>query len=152
MERRMSQKEVQIIMTTITMLLIIGWYVWYVYKKFVAGNPEIINDFQFWGKQFLIFIPIMVGTMIAFFIVFAIIKKAVTDEDLDTKSDEMDKLIELKAMRIAHWMYALGFIFAMGSQAIGMQPWVLFVTLISSCFLSGLVEAMVKIYYYRKGV
>ena len=64
----------------------------------------------------------------------------------------MDKLIELKTLRISSWVYSLGFVLAMGSQAIGMQPWVLFVTLISSCFLGGVASGIAQIYYYKRGI
>jgi hypothetical protein len=41
---------------------------------------------------------------------------------------------------------------AMGSQAIDMKPWVMFVTLISSGFLSSMVSELARFYFYRKGV
>jgi hypothetical protein len=41
---------------------------------------------------------------------------------------------------------------AMGAIALGLQPWVMFVTLIASGFVSELISGSVKIYYYRKGV
>ena len=152
MEKKFFNKEKEIITTTISMLLIIIFYTWYVYQKKVAGNLEIINDFQFWGKSFLLMIPIMVGALIIIMIIFAIIHKIITNEDLPTRTDEMDRLINLKALRISHGTYSIGFLLAMGSQAIGMQPWVMFVTLISSCFIGALAEGITKIYFYRKGV
>jgi hypothetical protein len=138
--------------TTISMLVILGLYSLYVYNRYVAGDPGIINNFRFWGKSMMILIPVMIVAMIIIHIIFAIINKIVTNEDIPTITDEMDRLIELKALRISHWIYSLGFILAMGSQAIGMQPWVLFVTLISSCFLGGIIEGLAKIYFYRKGI
>ncbi len=152
MEKKFFNKEKEIITATISILLILIFYSWFVYQKKVAGNPEIINDFQFWGKSFLFMIPIMVVALIIIFIVFAIIHKIVTNEDINSITDEMDRLINLKALRVSHWTYSLGFLLAMGSQAIGMQPWVLFVTLISSCFIGTLAEGITKIYFYRKGV
>ena len=152
MEKKFFNKEQEIITTIISMLLIIIFYTWYVYQKKVVGNPEIINDFQFWGKSFLLLIPIMVGGMIVIFIVFAIIHKIITNADIDTRTDEMDRFINLKAAKASQWTYSSGFILAMVSQAIGMQPWVLFVVLISSCFIGAIAEGITKIYFYRKGV
>ncbi len=152
MERKISNKEKEIITTTISLLLILVIYAWYVYQKHVIGNPEIINDFKFWGKSFMIMIPIMIGALILIYIVFAIIHKIVTKEEISTLSDEMDRLIDLKALRISHWTYSFGFLLAMGSQAIGMQAWVLFVTLIASCFIGTIAEGVAKIYFYRRGV
>lgn len=85
-------------------------------------------------------------------IIFAIINKMVTNEDMPTTDDERDKLIELKSTRISHWIFTIGFMLAMGSQAIDMKPWVMFVTLISSGFLSSMVSELARFYFYRKGV
>jgi hypothetical protein len=46
----------------------------------------------------------------------------VTNEDMPTTDDERDKLIELKSTRISHWIFTIGFMLAMGSQAIDMKP------------------------------
>jgi hypothetical protein len=40
---------------------------------------------------------------------------------------------------------------AMGSLAMGMKPYVMFLTLISSGFLASLASEVAKIIYYRKG-
>jgi hypothetical protein len=66
-------------------------------------------------------------------------------------TDERDKLIELKSIRIAHWIFIIGFMTAMGSLAFGMKPYVMFLTLISSGFLASLASEVAKIIYYRKG-
>ena len=76
----------------------------------------------------------------------------VTNEDMPTTDDERDKLIDLKSIRISHWIFTIGFMLAMGSQAIDMKPWVMFVTLISSGFLSSMVSELARFYFYRKGV
>jgi hypothetical protein len=40
----------------------------------------------------------------------------------------------------------------MGSQAIGMKPWVMFITLIFSGFIAAIISEIAKIYFYRKGI
>jgi hypothetical protein len=152
MEGKMYRKETQVLITLISLILIPGIYALYVYNKFIAGNPDILNNFQFWGKRFMVLVPIMIVAMIAIHIIFAIINKIVTKEDIPMENDEMDKLIELKSLRISHWTYSTGFLLAMGALAVGMQPWVMFVVLISSCFLGGIVESIAKIIFYRKGI
>lgn len=97
-------------------------------------------------------IPIAIVAQIIIHIIFAIINKMVTNEDMPTTDDERDKLIELKSIRISHWIFTIGFMLAMGSQAIDMKPWVMFVTLISSGFLSSMVSELARFYFYRKGV
>lgn len=152
METKMYRKETRIIFTLISTILIFGLYALYVYRKYIDGNPDILNDFRFWGKTFLIFIPVAIVAEIIIHIIFAIISKILTNEDMPAISDEMDKLIELKALRVSHWTFTLGFISAMGLLAFGVQPYVMFIVLISSGFLGSIAEGITQIYFYRKGV
>jgi hypothetical protein len=147
----MEQKEKSILVSLISSILILGFYALYVYKKFVAGNPEILNDFSFWGKAFLILIPVTIVAQIIIQIVFAIIHKVTTNEDLSMMDDERDKLIELKAIKISHWVFITGFLLAMGSQAISMPAYTMFVLLISSGFASSIISDIARIYFYRRG-
>jgi hypothetical protein len=148
----MDQKEKQILVTSISMIAIFVCYSLYVYYKYVADNIAIIDDFKFWGKAFLIFIPVTIIAQIIIHIVFAIINKMVTNEDMDTRSDERDKLIDLKAIRISHWIFTIGFLFAMASLAFGLPPYLMFITLFASGLVSSIISEVAKIYFYRKGV
>ncbi len=147
----MYQKEKQILVSMITMILILGSYSLYVYYKYLAGNSDVLNDFKFWGKAYLILIPVSIAAQIIIHIIFFAINKIVTNECPPDITDERDKLIELKAIRIAHWTFIVGFILSMGSQAMGMQPWVMFVTLIYAGFIAAIASESAKIYFYRKG-
>jgi hypothetical protein len=151
MKRNIARKEKMILVEMINTILILGLYSLYVYEKYVSVNPDIINDFRFWGRAFLILIPVTIAAQIIIHIVFAIINKIVTDEDISAIKDERDKLIELKAIRISHWIYTLGFLFAMASQAIGMKPWAMFITLVASGLISTLASEIARLYFYRKG-
>ena len=85
-------------------------------------------------------------------IVFIIINKIITDEDAPKITDERDKLIELKSIRISHWIFVLGFLLAMGAMAIEMPVWVMFITLIYAGFVASIAAEISKIYFYRKGI
>jgi hypothetical protein len=147
----MEQKEKQIIASIIGSILIIGGYSLFVYQKYIAPNPAIIDDLRFWGKAFLVLIPVGIVVQILIHIVFAIVHKIVSGEDIATLSDERDRMVELKSIRISHWLFTLGFFLAMGSQALGMRPWVMFVTLIGSGFVAAVVSEGAKILFYRRG-
>ncbi len=147
----MFPKEKQILASLFTSVLILGFYSFFVYENYISGNPEIINDFKFWGTAFLILIPISIVAQIIIHIIFHIINKMVTNEDIPDFEDERDKLIELRSIRISHWIFTAGFLIAMGSQAFGMQPWVMFVLLIASGFSAGTISEIAKFYYYRRG-
>lgn len=148
----MGHQEKQSIVSIIGSVLIIGFYTMYVYKNYVAGDPEILNDFQFWGKSFLWLIPIGIVVQIVIHILFAIGNRIVTQEDMPDITDERDKLIELKSIRISHWIFTVGFMLSMGSLAFGMKPYVMFITLLTSGFLASLTAEVAKIIYYRRGV
>jgi hypothetical protein len=66
-------------------------------------------------------------------------------------SDERDKFIELRALRNALYVFTGGFFLAMGSLALGMPPSVMFIVLMCSGYVSGLVGDGSQIYFYRKG-
>jgi hypothetical protein len=148
----MDQKEKQILVTSISMIAIFVCYSLYVYHNYIVGNLAILDDFRFWGKTFLILIPVTIVSQIIIHILFAIFNKIATNEDMDTKSDERDKLIDLKAIQISHWVFTLGFLVAMASLAFGMRPYVMFITLFASGLVSSLISEIAKIYFYRKGV
>lgn len=147
----MYQKEKEILVSVISSVLIIVFYSLYVYHNYFSVHPEIINDFKFWGKAFLVLIPVSIVAQIVIHIIFAIINKIVTNEEISDITDERDKLIELKTIRISHWIFILGFLLSMASQAAGMQPWVMFVTLIYSGFVASIISELIKLYYYRRG-
>lgn len=148
----MDTKEKQILVTVITSFLIVAGYSYHVYLTQVIDNIQIIDDVKFWGKSFLILIPVALIGQIIVHIIFAIINKIVTNEDLDHRSDERDKLIELKTIRISHWVFMVGFLLAMSTLAMGMQIWVMFIVLLVSGFIASMLSELMKIYYYRKGI
>jgi len=147
----MGHQEKQSIVSIIGSVLVIGFYSLYVYRNYIQADLELLNDFQFWGKSFLYLIPVAIVVQIVIHIIFAIANRIITQEDLPDFTDERDKLIELKSIRISHWIFILGFMLAMGSLAMGMKPYIMFLTLISSGFLASLASEVAKIIYYRKG-
>jgi hypothetical protein len=152
MKEPMSYQEKLSILSLINTILILGFYSLYVYNKYIAVNSEIIYDLKFLGKAFLILIPFTIVVQIVMHILFVIFNKIITMEDPPKKEDEMDKLIELKSIRISHWVFIVGFFSAMASQAIGMEPYVMFLSFVVSGFLAGMISDIAKIWYYRKGV
>ncbi|MEZ5146985.1 MAG: hypothetical protein R2759_07865 [Bacteroidales bacterium] len=94
----------------------------------------------------------MIVAQIVIHIIFAIINKIITRQDIPSKTDEMGQLIELKSLRISRWVQSVFFILAMAALAMNYEIWVMFVLLIASCFMSTIVESLAQIYYYRKGV
>ncbi len=147
----MGHQEKQSIVSIIGSVLVIGFYSLYLYRNYIQADLELLNNFQFWGKSFLYLIPVAIVVQIVIHIIFAIADRIITQEDMPGFTDERDKLIELKSIRISHWIFIFGFMLAMGSLAMGMKPYVMFLTLISSGFIASLASEVAKIIYYRKG-
>lgn len=147
----MESKERQILVTLTTVLITFALYVWYVYSNYISGNDAILNDSSFWGKAFLVLIPVMIVTQIVIHIVFAIVDRIITNEDMLTINDERDKLIELKSIRIAHWIFTFGFLAAMTFLAVGMPIYIMFIALIVSGIVSSVVSELAKLIFYRRG-
>jgi hypothetical protein len=148
----MDQKERQIVISLVCSVVTIVWYALHVYFKHIEGNLEIMNDFRFWGKTFLWLIPIAIVAQIVIHIIYAIINRIITNEDIPTKNDERDKFIELRSIRISHWIFTSGFMCSMVAMAFGFQPYVLFLGLFGSGFLASIVAELVKLFYYRRGI
>jgi hypothetical protein len=148
----MGQQEKQSIVSIIGSVLVIGFYSLYIYRHYIQADPGLLNDFQFWGKSFLYLIPVSIVVQVVIHVLFAIADRIVTQEDQPDITDERDKLIELKSIRISHWVFIVGFMLAMGSLALGMKPYVMFLTLISSGFISSLASEITKIILYRRGI
>lgn len=148
----MSYQERRVIITLITSLLIFILYGLYIYNRngdMILADP---NNFRFWGKAFLWLIPVTIVVQIIVQIVFVISQKIIHQEDDPGFSDERDKLIELKAIRISHWVFITGFILAMIAMAWGFQPWVMFVLLFTFGLIASIASELSKIYFYRKGL
>lgn len=147
----MEHKEKQTLVTLINSILIPVIYSLYVYYNYVAVDMTLLNDFKFWGKAFIFLIIISIVAQIIIHILFVIINKIVTNEELSSLNDERDKLIDLKSIRISHWVFTIGFMITMSSLAIGMAPYVMFLGLVLSGFFSGIISEASKLYFYRKG-
>ncbi|KAF0199837.1 MAG: hypothetical protein FD166_265 [Bacteroidetes bacterium] len=148
----MDLKEKRILVSLISSVLIMAFYWLYVYYNFIEGNPALLNDMRFLGKAFLIMIPVAIGAQIVIQIVLAIAFKMAGHDDIDPIDDERDKLIELKSIKISHYIFILGFMLAMGCLAMGMHTRIMIFVLIASGFVASVVNELLRLWYYRKGV
>ena len=134
-------------------------------NRYTAHQADL-GDMRAWGSLMLIFIGVGVVAMIVMQIVLNIalsVSIAVRERDCDERAigkaveaaaveDEMDKLIELKAMKIGFAVAGAGFIGALIAAALGSPGAVTLNILFLSFSLGSLVEGGVSLYYYRAGV
>ena len=129
-----------------------------------------LGDVRSWATTMLVFIGIGVVAMIVIQIVFHIllsigiaVKKKIADESTDDQSiessieremveDEMDQLIELKANKIGYSFVSVGFVAGLVALALGALPAVMLNIVFLACLLGTIVEGLIQIRYYRKGV
>lgn len=146
---------------------ILGCSLAFVYMFYVFMlNPELSGDLIKWARVALVFILIgIVGSIVAHILmgIFYAIKVSVTDSHLSEKDinrvlnstlveDEMDKLIGLRASRVGYYLSGFGGIFALISLALGMLPFTAFHILLAGFCLGSIVEGIMSIYLYEKGV
>ena len=148
----MSYQEKKNIVSLISTILIFGSYCGAVYVRYHDANLAGAELFRFWGAVILILIPVTIVAKVIIEIVFIIINRIATKEMEPSFADELDKLIELKAMRMSYFVFILGFLLAMGSLVLQMTPSVMFVILIFSGFISDVASSVTRLYHYRKGV
>ena len=147
----MSYHERRALVSLINTTLISAIYFVYVLLRFPQGNPYSVEVFHFWGLAVVILVPVSIVVSVAVSIVFSIVYAIATQEEASSFADERDKFIELRALRIALYVFTCGFFLAMGSLAIGMTPSVMFIVLMCSGYGSGLVGNISQIYLYRQG-
>jgi hypothetical protein len=107
--------------------------------------------FHFWGVAVVILIPVSIVANIAITIVFSIIYSIAMHEKVDSFADERDKFIEARAFRYAAYVFTFGFFLAMVSLVFNLSPSVMFIVLMGSGYVAGLVGNLSQIYLYGKG-
>ncbi|QGY47476.1 hypothetical protein GM418_28540 [Maribellus comscasis] len=154
----MSYREKENIINIFSGLVITAIYAWFVYQRHLEGRIDLVDDFQAWGKLFLVYAGISVVARIIIYIVFHIINAIVTHNTEATHNgeippeDERDKLIKLKALRNSHYSFVVGFMLAIIALAIGLPTYSIFIVFVISGVISELIDNGSQIYYYRKGV
>jgi hypothetical protein len=163
----MSYQEKKTIISVVTGTLLLAAYCIYAFGQ--AGMAQL-NNLKFWANTMLIFIGIGVVAMIVIQIVFHIllsiamaVKQKLNNENCDDKEiekalqidmveDEMDKLIELKANRVGYTFVSVGFVSGLVSLAFGASAVVMLNIAFLSCLVGSLVEGLIQLRYYRKGI
>lgn len=147
----MSFHEKRSIANIIGTVVIFTLYALWVFGKYSSGELGAENILSFWGKVLLIFIPVTIVAKIIIQIIFNIIYTATTREEGPSFSDERDKLIELKGLRVAHIIFSLGFLVAMGSIALGYSISVMFIITVFGA-ISEICDQISQLIHYRRGI
>ncbi len=118
------------------------------------GSPQIDLDsaelLKFWGKKMMVYILVAIGIRIGIEILYAIVYSAITRESVP-KTDERDKLIELKSKNVSQIIFIFGIIAGMGSLALEMSVNAFFISFLVGGVLAELVENTIQLVYYKRG-
>ena len=165
----MSYQEKRSVVSIVSGILILAAYCIYAYAQFQAGALAS-DDIKAWAVTMLIFIGIGILAAIIVQIVFHIllsigiaVKEKMKNGQYDDKTidkkiqaemvtDEMDKLIELKAMKVGFAIAGIGFVFALFTQLFNYSPAVMMNLMFLSFSAGSVIEGLTQIYYYRKGI
>ncbi len=147
----MSYHEKRAVVNMFSSVLVTAGYSVYLYIRYLAGGGGFINDPRFWGKAFLIFIPVSIVANIIINIAFTIHYRLTTKEEEPSISDERDKIIELKGSRNALFVFSIGVVLSMVTLVIGLPLYVMFITMIYSGLLSSVIDEFTQFYLYRRG-
>lgn len=105
---------------------------------------------KFWGKQMMVYILVAIGVRIGIEILYAIIYSAITKEAVP-KTDERDRLIELKSKNISQIIFIFGIIAGMGALAMEKSINSFFLAFLIGGVISELVENTIQLVYYKRG-
>jgi hypothetical protein len=143
------------IVSLVSTVLIFGLYSFFVLQAYqdramdVADYAEV---FVFFATAIVILIPINILASITIHILFTIINRIAANEEEPAFADELDKLIELKALRNGYFIFIIGFAIAMLAIVFGLSPTTMFLVLYVSGFISGISVNITSLYLYSKGV
>jgi len=169
----MNYHEKRTIVVSLVGLSVSLTYLFYAIFKIREGSAESLL-MKFWAERILLFIGIGIVSVIVAMIVFHILysislaiklkmeNEGITNEAIqqrieqtiktDTVEDEMGKLIELKAMRIGFVTAGVGFVGSLVSLLLGATPVIMINILYLSFSLGSILEGIVQIFYYRRGI
>lgn len=128
----------------------------------ISKGLTLENDATFWAKKMLIFIAIGVAINIISFIVFHIllsVNLSVKDSkeinrklELEMVEDEMDKLIELKSLRVGYIIASTGFILGLILLAFNTSIAIVLNILFLSFFVGAIAEGISNLFFYFRGI
>ncbi|MCF7803923.1 MAG: hypothetical protein K9N46_01305 [Candidatus Marinimicrobia bacterium] len=148
----MTFRERRTVASFISTLLIFGIYFYFLLRRYQGETLQLSEELRFWAMATLIFIGIMVVFKIISYIIFTILHAIATREYEKIDTDELEKLIELKATRNAYVVFLAGFILSLVTLILGMPVMVMFSSLIGAFTLAAMSADISQLYFYRKGV
>ncbi len=148
----MSIQEKKPLVSLVSNLLIFGIYYLLVFRKYNQSGFSSEEELRFWAAVILILVPVLIVAKIVLYILFSIVNTIVTKEQESMLTDELDNLIELKSTRNFYHAFMIGFFISMGALVLKLPITMMFVILLATIFVAGIVSDLSKFYFYRNGI
>jgi hypothetical protein len=149
--KQMTYQEKNSIVSILSSLLISGLYILWVFQI----NPDKSGDFegaiQYWGLVMVLMIPVHIIPRIIIQIIFSVFNWVANKEQPPAFSDELDKLINLKATRNSFYGFILVFFASMGLLAAGLSISYMFYIMFFGFLACGIISEISELIYYRRG-
>jgi len=147
----MSYQERRAIVSLLASIVIVVGYSAVMLPRYPQSEPYSVDVFRYWGAFIVILIPVTIVARIVIHIVFSILNTIATREEEPDVTDERDRLIDLKSLRNALYVFSIGFLVAMIAVVLEQPPAVMFVILIGAGLGSDMVSEISQFYFYRRG-
>ncbi len=165
----MSYQVKRTITNILTGVIVLAAYCFYAFSRYQSGllAPD---DLQSWAQIMLIFIGVGIAAAIVIQIVFHIllsigiaikekIKNGSCDDqeiektiELEMIEDEMDKLIELKSLRVGFIVAGIGFVASLIALVLNYPTMIMLNLLFISFSTGSILEGFAQLYYYKRGI
>ena len=148
-KQQLSYYEKRSILSMVVLIIVYAsmFYDAAMYYKSENIRSELLN---FWGNQFLGLFLCLILVQITVLAIFNIVNKKITGEERPKIKDERDNVIELKAVHASYHILVLGVFVAMLTALRVKTYSPIFLIILGSFMLSGIIADVIRIVSYRK--
>jgi len=150
-EDSMTFQEKENLVNLGCILLIFLGYCLFLFQMIRNGTLTTNNDPVFWSGVILKLIPLQIGVNIVVMIIFNIILTIIATDRIPEKSDELDKVIDMKSTVYGSYVFFIGFMAAMVLTVFGLPLWMMFNMFIVSFFAMEFTWSIVHYRMYHRG-
>ena len=148
----MSYQEKRVAASLISALIVFALYAVYMFGLHQDGRFTDPDASALVGKSAFVLIGVSIVVSIVVQIGVTILHAIVTRECERSMTDERDKLIELRAMKITLIAFSIGYLASMGVLALEMLlPYMVFVLILLSMYVANVLGDISKLFLYRRG-
>jgi hypothetical protein len=147
----MSVQERRVVVSLVANLLVFAVFFVIVLGMYQDGRFDGEDASRLIGQAILWLIGAEIVANIAGSILLAIGHAIATGEEEPDVTDERDKLIELRALRISFYLFGAAFVGVAVAMALGASFVVAFLAMMASLAIADAVGNLVRLWRYRRG-